>query len=184
MIQPTVRKDKDGVEVRGVILPDVDREKLGFQIPSAAWGAKPVYEIPGDPTSRVVDAIVPTNRFVPFDKPGREVAAKAIYTVKAHHLNGRLTQIPLEDQINNNVASPETFVGLQPYVRKGVTFFFDMANGKGLFCPTQNCWAEWNDEFRGFCSEYHRGITDPEEAKGRSGFGLDATTSARWKGRV
>jgi hypothetical protein len=180
--KPTTRTIDDQ-KVRGVVLPDVDTDAFNH-IPSTAIGSVAVREDESDVRSRIVDAEVPKGRFLPFDRPGRRIETKAIYTVKAHTPDGRLVQLPLEDQINNQIASPENFVGLQYYVRKGFEVFIDFATGKALFCPTWGCYAEWNDKYHGFCSEAHQAVTKPEAGKEASGFSLGATTSARWSGRA
>jgi hypothetical protein len=140
---------RDGV--RGVIAPDVILDDIDH-IPSSAYQAEVTYEDPTDPKSRVVDAVVPTKRFVPFQKPGMRLENKALYTVKAFDPGGVLVQLPLEDQINNQIASPQDFVGLTHYERKEYTILFDRNKRKGLFCPTWGCYAEWDDKIDGFCN--------------------------------
>jgi hypothetical protein len=89
--------------------------------------------------------------------------------------SGNLTQLPMENQINNHVASPQDNVGIKFYERKGFVVFYDFEKNKGVFCPTKNCWAEWNDKMQGFCCAVHRDITKPHNDPGR--FGLGATTT-------
>ena len=150
---------RDGV--RGLMLPAVDVEEIDHE-PDSTYGGS-------------LD-----ERFLPFAKPGMRVEAKSIYTVKGVHKDGTVVQLPLEDQINNNVASPETFLGLQAYIRKGMTVFFDPMQGIGAFCPTWACWAEWNDKNpRGFCCEAHMKATIGEN-EAPSGFAQNATTSSTW----
>ena len=166
---PWTIKTIDGV--RGIVLPDIVREDL-LTIPSAAFGATAVL---GD-DGQVLDAEVPTERFVPFAKPGLRVEADRLYTVKAMTTSGVLVQVPLEDQINNQKAAPGMAVGLSIYSIKGHTIFYDVATQIGAYCPTKNCWAEWNAKINGFCTEVHQSITKPEAPIG--GFSLNATTSA------
>lgn len=159
----------------GILLPDIDRMNFPHE-PTAAYGSTTKKARDGSN----LDTDVPEKRFVPYAEPDARIEAKAIYTVKAMSPDGVLVQLPLEDQINNNVASPETFVGVQAYVRKGFTLFFDTATGKGAFCPTWGCWAKWNADNRGFCTPRHAQITRPEASQ--NGFSMAATTSARWSG--
>ncbi len=153
----------------GVTLPNVDRER--YPNPSAAFGAVATL----DDDKRVVSVELEEDRFFPFSKPALRVKHDVLYTVKAMKPTGVVVQLPLEDQINNQVASPENMVGVMPYVRKDYILFWDMATGKGVFCPTKDCFAKWNDKFAGFCHPSHQAITKPE---GNSlGFGEGATTS-------
>lgn len=115
---------------------------------------------------------------VPFAPPGRKVEHKVIYTVKALSPDGVLVQLPLEEQINNHVASPEDFVGLRFYTRKGFNLFWDFEQRLGVFCPTRDCWAKWNIQFDGACSPQHKAITIPTKAPGK--FSDGATTSRAW----
>lgn len=116
-----------------------------------------------------------------FAPPGRRVEHKVIYTVKAIGPDGTIVQLPLEEQINNHVASPEDFVGLRFYTRKGFRLLWDFEQSKGVFCPTRDCYAAWNDEFSGTCSPQHEKITVPKQSPGR--FSDGATTSRSWVGR-
>jgi len=166
---PWTIKTIDGV--RGIVLPDIVVEDL-VTIPSGAYGA--IVDIADD--GQVLSAEVPTERFVPFAKPGLRVEADRLYTVKAMTISGVLVQVPLEDQINNQKAAPGMAVGLSLYAIKGHTIFYDVATQTGAFCPTKNCWAEWNARLTGFCVPAHQSITKPEAPVG--GFSLNATTSA------
>ncbi len=113
-----------------------------------------------------------------FAEPGRPVEHKVIYTVKAISPDGVLVQLPLEEQINNHVASPEDFVGLRFYTRKGFTVLWDFEHRLGVYCPTRDCWAKWNDSFDGACSPQHKAITIPTKEPGK--FSDGATTSRSW----
>jgi len=172
-------REIDGEKVRGIVLPDVDLDAIDF-IPSAAYGAESELEDPNDSKSRVVDATVPEKRFVPFHRPGLRVETKALYTVKAIDPGGVLVQLPMEDQINNHVASPDDFVGLTGFIRQGFTVLYDLQKGKGLYCPTWGCWAEWNDSNQGFCTGVHLEITKPNRKV--TGFSEGATTSQSVRG--
>ena len=90
-------------------------------------------------------------------------------------LDGTLIQLPLEGQINNNVASPENAIGLRGYDRKGTFVFFNYDTHEGAFCPTWGCWAKWDKKNDGYCSERHAAITKPKSTAGA--FGSGATTS-------
>lgn len=157
-----VTKEIDGEKVRGIMLPAVDPDATNHE-PTAMYGG------------------TMEERFMPFQPAGKRVEAKAIYTVKMLKLDGSVVQVGLEDQINNNVAAPSTFLGLHPYVRKGFTIFFDAGTGVGAFCPTWGCWAEWDKKADGgYCSETHQKITVGDTGEAPAGFGAGATTSRSW----
>lgn len=157
---------------KGIVLHPVDEEL--YELPSSAFGAV----VEHDKDDRVLKVELPEERFVPFNKPGARVGAKRLYTVKGMKADGTLIQIPLEDQINNNVASPADAVGLRGYVRRGIDVFYDFDTGEGAYCPTWDCWAEWNGKLDGFCTDAHREIT--KGAEGSGPFGQGATTSRNW----
>lgn len=163
-------KKVDGV--KGVVLREIDRER--YPLPSSAYGA--TVTLDGD--KHPVEVELPEERFIPFHRPGKRVGAKRLYTVKGEKPDGTVTQIPLEGQINNNLAAPDMFIGLQVYTRKGFDVFFDMETGEGAFCPTWDCWAEWNGDIGGFCSEVHQNITRPTKEAGA--FEANSTTSNSW----
>lgn len=157
---------------KGVELRTIDREL--HENPATAYGAESKHDKDGN----VIETTVPEKRVIPFADPGKRTGSKRLYTIKAEKRDGTLIQIPLEDQINNNVASPENAIGLQLYARRGINVFFDFETGEGAFCPTWDCWAQWNSKLDGFCSEEHRHITKGNEEEGR--FGSGATTSRTW----
>ncbi len=161
-------------KVRGILLPPPNMDALPWGAPpsSAAYGAINVLADDGT----VLSTEIPEERFLPFSKPGLRVASDQLVTVKAMGPAGNVAQLPMEKQINNHVASPEDYVGIRYYERKGFTVFFDYEKGKGAFCPTKNCHAEWNDKFEGFCCAPHKAITQPNNSAGR--FGEGATTTA------
>lgn len=163
-----VTRDKQ----KGIELRTVDREL--FDLPAAAFGA----EVEHDKDDRVVSVNLPEERFIAFAPAGKRVAAKRLYTIKAEKADGTLIQVPLEDQINNNIASPQNAIGLQVYSRRGVNVFFDFETGEAAFCPTWDCWAAWDSKNDGFCSEQHKAITKGDETEGA--FGAGATTSRTW----
>jgi hypothetical protein len=163
-------KKVDGA--KGVSLREIDRDR--YPLPQSAFGA----DVTLDDDKKAIAVEIPEERFMAFDKPGKRIAAKRLYTVKGEKPDGSVTQIPLEGQINNNLAAPDMFIGLQFYTRKGFNVFFDLETGVGAFCPTWDCWAEWNKDINGFCSEAHRNITKPEKAEGP--FEAQSTTSAIW----
>lgn len=163
-------KTVDGV--KGVVLREIDRER--YPLPESAFGA----DVTLDGDAKAIEVVIPEERFLPFEKAGKRVAAKRLYTVKGEKPDGTVIQIPLEGQINNNLAAPDMFIGLQFYTRKGHNVFFDLETGVGAFCPTWDCWAEWNKEINGFCSEGHQNITKPVKEAGA--FETDSTTSAIW----
>ncbi len=143
-------------------------------MPESAFGA----DVDLDSDGQAQSVVLAEKRFLPFTKPGARVATKRLYTVKAEKPDGTVIQVPLENQINNNVAAPDMFVGLQHYTRRGTNVFFDLETGKGAFCPTWDCWAEWNDKLNGFCCDAHMQITKPTKQAGA--FDEGATTSSIW----
>ena len=173
---PTTTREIEGKgKVRGIVLPEPDMTKLPWGAPpsSAAYLAESELEEDGT----VITTTIPEKRFFPFSKAGLRVEADQLYTVKAMKPGGEVTQLPMERQINNHVASPADHVGIKYYERKGFTIFFDFEEGKGSFCPTKNCWAEWNDKNQGFCCEPHRAITKPDNGPGKFGQGATTTDS-------
>ncbi len=157
------------VTKEGITLPNVNRED--YPTPSGAYGAVSTL----DDNGNVLSVELEEDRVMLFDKPAKRVKHDVLYTVKAMKPSGAVVQLPLEDQINNQVASPENLVGVMPYVRKGFILFWDTAKGKGVFCPTKDCFAKWNYKIAGFCDPSHLAITAPE---GKNlGFGEGATTS-------
>lgn len=163
-------KTVDGV--KGIVLPKIDREL--HELPSTAMGAKVRLDNDGNPIEVVDEA-----SFVPFADPGKRVASKRLYTIKVIKGDGTLIQVPFENQVNNNIASPENAIGLRGFQRKGFQVLFDFETHTAAFCPTWGCWAEWNDKLDGFCSESHREITKPKDDDS-SRFGTNATTSSEW----
>jgi len=166
-------KKVDGV--KGIVLREIDREF--HELPETALGA----DVTLDKDGKATKVVLAEERFLPFTDAGKRVAAKRLYTVKAEKPDGTVVQLPLEGQINNNIAAPDMFIGLQFYTRKGFNVFFDLETGISAHCPTWDCWAEWNDEFEGFCTAAHQAITMPSDgAEGGRGFGSGATTSRTW----
>jgi len=165
-------KRVDGV--KGIVLREIDRELV--ELPTSAFGA----DVTIDDDDRPIAVEIGDERFLPFAKPGKRVAAKRLYTVVGEKPDGTVVQIPLEGQINNNLAAPDMFIGLQFYTRKGFNVFFDLETGIGAVCPTWDCWAEWNKakDMDGFCCEAHREITAPKKSQGA--FEQDSTTSSIW----
>lgn len=119
---------------------------------------------------------------LPFTEPGLPTPVKNIYTIKALSPDGVLVQLPLADQINNNVASPEDFVGLRVYQRKGFQLLFDLDTATGIYCPLWDCWARWSHQYRGACSPTHESqLFHQNDNAGK--FSEGATTSRQWLGR-
>lgn len=116
---------------------------------------------------------------LPFTEPGGRTPSRGLYTVKAVSPDGVLVQLPLQDQINNNTASPEDYVGLRVYQRKGYQLLFDIDTARGVYCPASDCWAPWLDQFRGACSGVHeRELFSNSDNAGN--FSQGATTSRTW----
>lgn len=172
MANPWKTKKKDGVEY--LVLDAVDSEQLDYE-PASAYGA----DVELDSDDRVTKITFEEERLMPFSKPGVRVEAKQLYTVKAMKPDGTVIQVPLERQINNQVASPENAIGLRSYERRGFTFFFNFDTHEGAFCPTWGCWAKWDKKFDGHCSVAHQNITEPKNENQTFG-GEGVTTSSRW----
>lgn len=167
-------EEKGTPEQRFLVLPKIDLEE--HEMPSTAYGVSVEHDDDGRPLKVELGA-----RRVPFDRPGKRVEAKRLYTVKAVKADGTLVQVPYEEQINNQKASPQDALGLRVYQRRGQHMLFDFETHKGAYCPTWGCWAEWNDDFDGFCCNEHRAITKPRDAVTGSPFEQNATTSATWQ---
>lgn len=120
-----------------------------------------------------------TTNPLPFTEPGLPVGNRNIYTVKAVDPAGVLVQLPLEDQINNNTASPEDFIGLRTYQRKGFTILFDLTNARGTYCPAADCWAAWDDRYRGGCSPQHERLLFAKKDNAGN-FSQGVTTTRSW----
>jgi hypothetical protein len=158
----------------GVDLREVNRED--YELPSSAYGAV----VKHDKDGRPIEVKLTKGRRLAFDKPGRRLAGKRLYTIKGEKPDGSVIQIPLEGQINNQVASPDNFIGIRFYQRRGVRLFFDLETGTGDFCPAWDCWAAWNDKFGGFCCPQHKELTKPDPRGSIIGEG--ATTSGNaWR---
>lgn len=118
---------------------------------------------------------------LPFTPPGARLPAKSIFTVKAISPDGVLVQLPLEDQINNNTASPADFVGLRVYQRKGFNILMDLSTGRKVYCPGWDCYAPSLEQFRGACSAQHEAfLFRQSDEAGRLSQGV--TTSRTWQG--
>jgi len=165
-------KEKTIDGVKGIVLRDVDREL--YELPDSAFGAEVEHDHDGKP----IKVELAEKRFLPFAPAGARVEAKRLYTVKAEKTDGTVVQIPLEPQINNNIAAPDMFIGLQFYTRKGYNVFFDLETGVSAHCPTWGCWAKWDPKYEGFCTEAHYQITVPTKSEGQ--FGQNTTTSRTW----
>lgn len=121
---------------------------------------------------------LPWGRELTFTEPGAERRLKNIFTVKAFDPDGTLVQLPVADQINNNVASPENMLGLRIYEKKGFDVLWDHARGVGAYCPMGDCFAEWNPQFGGYCSTEHRKSMDIRDNPGRFGGEVTSTRTA------
>lgn len=114
-----------------------------------------------------------------FEPAGTQRKLKRIFTVKAFSPDGTLVQLPVADQINNNVAGSDQLIGLRHYVRKGYDVLWDFDKGVGAYCPMGDCYAKWNDAFRGYCSPGHLESADMAEI--RSTLAQNVTTSVnKW----
>ncbi len=121
-----------------------------------------------------------------FEKPGRNLPQKRLYTIKAIHKDGRLVQLPFEAQIQNNAGGdPEDAIGLRRYQRKGIYILIDWDTLLPVYCASWDCWAR-AQEGTAFCSERHGKHTMPNRYKDAQGmnsglFGEGATTARTWQ---
>jgi hypothetical protein len=113
-----------------------------------------------------------------FEAPGTQRKLTNLYTVKALDSHGVLVQLPVAAQINNNIAAPESIPALRIHEQKGWTVLFDFEHNRGVYCPMMDCYARWNDEFRGYCCKAHAS-TAPDDNPGRFGYGA-TTTANKW----
>lgn len=126
---------------------------------------------------------------LPFDTvAGRNLPKKRLYCVKAIHKDGRLVQLPFEQQIQNNAGGDEEdAIGLRRYQRKGIRLLFDFETFLPVYCAAWDCWAKATVEGRsvGFCSDKHARHTLPNRYKDASSIvsglqGIGVTTSRTW----
>lgn len=110
-------------------------------------------------------------RFLSFDRPGRNLPKKRLYTIKAIHKDGRFVQLPFEAQVQNNAGGdPEDAIGLRRYQRKGITLLINMETMIPVYCGAWGCWAQaaQDGNFVAFCSLRHAQHTLPNQYKGAS----------------
>lgn len=127
-------------------------------------------------------------RVLYFDKPGRNLPKKRLYNIKGIHRDGRLVQLPFEDQIQNNAGGdPEDGIGLRRYERKGITLLFDWDTFMPVYCGAWGCWAqaEQTGEHAAFCTMRHAKHTLPNQYKdaneiGKGFFDSGVTTTRIW----
>jgi len=112
-----------------------------------------------------------------FAAPGANLPLKALYTVKAVAADGRLVQLPFEDQINNTGAADKAdAIGLRKYERAGFSILIDWSTMLPIYCAAVDCWAramvpELGSKYpkhiaasnSGFCSLRHQGRTLPNQ---------------------
>ena len=125
-----------------------------------------------------------------FQKAGRNLPKKRLYTIKGLHKDGRLRQFPFEDQIQNQAGGdPEDAIGLHRYLRKGIHLFIDLQTFIPVYCAAWGCFAQAADkgEFIAFCSLRHAMHTLPNKYKESDTammgmFSQGSTTSRVWGG--
>mgnify|MGYP001574185583 CR=1 FL=1 len=135
---------------------------------------------------------------LPFAPAGRPIpSSKPLYTIKAVHTDGRLVQLPFEEQINNTAAGDhDDAIGLNRYARKVdaagdviMYLLIDLNTMIPVYCPARDCWAQRGDPSnRFFCCPQHLSVTIPgnfkgakaEQYKGLMSGGV--TTSRVWGG--
>lgn len=124
-----------------------------------------------------------------FQKPGRNLPKKRLYTIKALHKDGRLVQLPFEPQIQNNAGGDlEDAIGLRRYQRKGIHILIDWQTFMPVYCAAWGCFAqaEQSGQAAGFCSQRHAMHTLPNKYKNAGEittgiFGENATGTRTWK---
>lgn len=114
---------------------------------------------------------------LPFAPAGRPIPGKPLYTVKVVHTDGRLGQLPFEEQINNTAAGErEDAIGLHRYTRKldkdgdpTMYLLFDTNTLIPVYCPAWDCWAKAGGEATAyFCCEEHARKTLPNRFGGKA----------------
>lgn len=103
-------------------------------------------------------------KFLYFDRPGRNLPKKRLYTIKGIKPNGRMCQMGFEPQINNNAGGdPEDAIGLRRYARKGIHVLIDWDTLIPVYCGAWGCYARANQSgpWVAFCSERHARHTKP-----------------------
>ncbi len=124
-----------------------------------------------------------------FQKPGRNLPKKRLYTIKAFHRDGRLVQLPFEPQIQNNAGGDaEDAIGLRRYERKGIHVLVNWSTLMPVYCASWGCFAQAGQDgmYAGFCSKKHAMHTLPNQYKNAGEittgiFGENATTSRTWE---
>jgi hypothetical protein len=112
-----------------------------------------------------------------FTAPGQRLPKKTLYTVKAFHKDGRLVQLPFEEQIQNTAGGdPQDALGLRRYQNKGMVVLIDWDTLIPIYCAAWDCWAKATNS--GFCSSAHQSYTLPNANHGVEG----VTTSRVWNG--
>jgi hypothetical protein len=140
----------------------------------------------GDQEFMIVPKMV---RNLMFQKPGRNLPKKRLYTIKAIHKDGRLSQLGFEQQIQNNAGGdPEDAIGLRRYQRKGIHLLISFETLIPVYCAAWDCWAEAASDgaYVGFCAMRHAKHTLPNQYKNAGAivsgiFGDNATTSRTWE---
>lgn len=124
-----------------------------------------------------------------FTAPGQNLPGNArLYNIKGIHKDGRLVQLPFEDQIMNTAGGdPEDAIGLRRYQRKGIMVLIDWQTLTPIYCAAWECFAkaEQGGPTPGFCSARHAQHTLPNTYKDSGEilsrmFGGNATTSRTW----
>lgn len=170
------------VEVHGEDFEYYGPQGFGSQIPEDVE----ITAYSGDQEFLIVPEKV---RNLMFSAPGRNLPKKRLYTIKAIHKDGRLVQLPFEQQIQNNAGGdPEDAIGLRRYQRKGIRVLIDFDTLTPVYCAAWDCWARaaQSGNFIGFCSDRHAQHTLPNRYKDAgnivgSMFGDKATTSRTWE---
>jgi hypothetical protein len=113
-----------------------------------------------------------------FTAPGQSLPKKPIYMVKAFHKDGRLVQLPFEEQIQNTAGGDRMdALGLRRYQNAGMTILIDWNTLIPVYCAAFDCWAKATPS--GFCCPEHRGSTLP----GADSPALQGVTTSRvWNG--
>ena len=127
-------------------------------------------------------------RVLYFQTPGRNLPKKRLYTIKAIHKDGRLVQLPFEEQIQNTAGGdPQDAIGLHRYQRKGIHILIDWDTLIPVYCASWGCFAAaaQNGAHVAFCHLRHAQHTLPNQYSGdnsamMSMFSKNVTTSRVW----
>lgn len=141
-----------------------------------AYAAEPVGEITHDASTQEFVINEERRTVLHFAPPGQPLGKAGLFCIKAFTPSGILVQLPLEGQVNNQTAAPESLVGLRKYSDRGYTALFDYETNLPVYCSALDCWAEARPK-DAFCSDAHGDHTLRYKSRVEN-----VTTSEVWNG--